>query len=83
MPPPNEQDHTAFTKGKLILMDYQKLKKMSAQDIKDFIKDVLHNKEFDVDEVDHNMHDRLMSTVADWEMDILDMWHEGYGVQDI
>ena len=51
MPPPNEQDHTAFTKGQCILMDYQTLKKMSAQDIKDLIQDVLHNKEFDVDEV--------------------------------
>ena len=46
MPPPNEQDRTAFTKSESILMDYQKLKKMSAQDIKDLIQDVLHNKEF-------------------------------------
>ena len=38
-------------------MDYQKLKKMSAQDIKDLIQDVLHNKEFDPDDVDHNMHE--------------------------
>ena len=35
MPPPNEQDRTAFTKSERILMDYQKLKTMSAQDIKD------------------------------------------------
>ena len=83
MPPPNEQDRTAFTKSERILMDYQKLKKMSAQDIKDLIQDVLHNKEFDVDEVDHNMHDRLMRAVADGEMDILDMWQEGDGVQDV
>jgi hypothetical protein len=84
VPPPNEQDRTAFTKSERILMDYQKLKKMSAQDIKDLIQDVLHNKEFDVDEVDHNMHDRLMRAVAgDGEMDVLDMWQEGDGVQDV
>ena len=86
MPPPNEQDRTvrtAFTKSKRILMDYQNLKKMSAQDIKDLIQDVLHNKEFDIDEVDHNMHDRLMRAVADGERDILDMWQEGDGVQDV
>ena len=83
MPPPNEQDSTAFTESEHILMDYQKLKKMSAQDIKDLIQDVLHNKEFDIDEVDHNMHDRLMRAVADGEMDILDMWQEGDGVQDV
>ena len=53
-------------------MDYQKLKRMSAQDIKDLIEDVpLHNKDFDSDEVDHrdNMHERLMRAVADGEMD--------------
>ena len=83
MQPPNEEDRTAFTKSERILMDYQKLKKMSAQDIKDLIQDVLHNKEFDIDEVDHNMHDRLMRAVADGEMDILDMWQEGDGVQDV
>ena len=83
MQPSSEQDRTAFTKSERILMDYQKLKKMSAQDIKDLIQDVLHNKEFDIDEVDHNMHDRLMRAVADGEMDILDMWQEGDGVQDV
>ena len=83
MQPPNEEDRTAFTKSERILMDYQKLKKMSAQDIKDLIQDVLHNKEFDIDEVDHNMHERLMRAVADGEMDILDMWQEGDGVQDV
>ena len=83
MQPPIEEDRTAFTKSERILMDYQKLKKMSAQDIKDLIQDVLHNKEFDIDEVDHNMHDRLMRAVADGEMDILDMWQEGDGVQDV
>ena len=46
-------------------MDFQKLKRMNAQDIKDLIQDVLHIDKFDSDEVDHNMHDRLMRAVAD------------------
>ena len=84
MPPPREEDSTAFTKSERILMDYQKLKRMSAQDIKDLIEDVLHNKDFDSDdEVDHNMHERLMRAVADGEMDIHDMWQEGDGQQDV
>ena len=49
--------------------------------IKDLIQDVLHNKEFDTDNVDHNMHYRLMSAVADGEMDILGMWREGDGIR--
>jgi hypothetical protein len=32
-------------------MDYQKLKMMSVQGIKDLIKDVLHNKDFHPDEI--------------------------------
>jgi hypothetical protein len=83
VPPPREEDSTAFTKSERILMDYQKLKRMSAQDIKDLIEDVLHNKDFDSDEVDHNMHERLMRAVADGEMDIHDMWQEGDGQQDV
>jgi hypothetical protein len=54
--PPWKQDSTAFTKSKCILMDYQKLKMMSVQYIKDLIKDVLHNKDFYPDRVYNNMH---------------------------
>ena len=63
-------------------MDFQKLKRMNAQDIKDLIQDVLHNDNFDSDEVDHNMHDRLMRAVAD-ELEIHNMWQEGDGEQDV
>jgi len=63
-------------------MDFQKLKRMNAQDIKDLIQDVLHSDNFDVDEVDHNMHDRLMHAVADG-MAVHDMWQEGDGEQDV
>jgi hypothetical protein len=43
-------------------MDYQKLKMMSVQDIKDLIKDVLRNKDFHPDCVDDNMHEILYIT---------------------
>ena len=69
--PPREQDSTAFTKSERTLMDYRKLKKMSAQDIEDLIKDMLHNKEFDPDDVGDNMHERLICAVDDGEMDIM------------
>ncbi len=36
---------------------WHKLKMMSVQDIKDLIKDVLHNKDFHPDGVDDNMHE--------------------------
>ena len=82
IPPPNADDRRAFTSSERILMDFQKLKRMNAQDIKDLIQDVLHNDNFDSDEVDHNMHDRLMRAVAD-ELEIHNMWQEGDGEQDV
>jgi hypothetical protein len=63
-------------------MDFQKLKRMNAQDIKDLIQDVLHNDNFDVDEIDHNMNDLLMHAVADG-MAVHNMWQEGDGEQDV
>lgn len=55
---------------------------MNAQDIKDLIQDVLHNDNFDADEIDHNMNDLLMHAVADG-MAVHDMWQEGDGEQDV
>jgi len=55
---------------------------MNAQDIKDLIQDVLHNDNFDVDEIDHNMNDLLMHAVADG-MAVHNMWQEGDGEQDV
>lgn len=63
-------------------MEFQKWKDLNAQDVKDLIQKVLHNDNFDADDVDHNMHERLMRAVAD-ELDIHDMWREGDGEQDV
>ena len=46
---------------------------MNAVDLRDLIRDVLHNPEFNASEVDHDMHERLMRAVEVGEMDILDM----------
>ena len=52
---------------------------MNARDLKDLIQDVLKHPEFNADEVDHNMHERLMRAVEDGQMDILDMRHQQQG----
>ena len=83
LPAINPDDRRAFTKSERILLDFQKLKRMKARDLKDLIQDVLQNPEFDPAEVDHNMHERLMRAVEDGQMDILDMHQEGDGEQDV
>jgi len=77
------EDSRAFTRSERILLDHQKLKRMSAVDLRDLIQDVLRNPEFNAEEVDHNMHERLMRAVEEGEMDIIDMWQEGDGAQDV
>ena len=74
--PPSADDRLAFTPSERILMDFQKLKRLNALVIKNLIQDVLHNENFDSDEDDHNMHDRLMCAVTN-EMIVHDMWQEG------
>ena len=72
MPASEPDDSRAFTKSERILLDFQRMKRMNARDLKDLIQDVLKHSEFNADEVDHNMHERLMRAVEDGQMDILD-----------
>jgi hypothetical protein len=44
-------------------MDYQKLKMMKVQGIKNLIKDVLHNKDFHPDGVNNNMHEIFLDMI--------------------
>ena len=83
LPAHKVEDGRAFTRSERILLDHQKLKRMSAVDLRDLIRDVLHNPEFNAGEVDHDMHERLMRAVEEGEMDILDMWQDGDGEQDV
>ena len=83
LPAQNPDESRAFTKSERILLDFQRMKRMNARDLKDPIQDVLHNPEFNAAEVDHNMHERLMRAVEDGQMDILDMRQEGDGEQDV
>ena len=56
LPAHDMEDSRAFTRSERILLDHQKLKRMSAVDLRDLIRDVLHNPEFNASEVDHDMH---------------------------
>jgi hypothetical protein len=83
MEAPNEDDSRVFTKSERILLDYQKLKRMSAADLKDLIQQVLKNPEFNIDEVDHDMHERLQRAIDIGDIDVTDFWQEGDGEQDV
>ena len=43
----------------------------------------MHHPEFDAGKVDQNMHDRLIRSVEECKMDIIDMWQDGGFEQDV
>ena len=46
--------------------------------IKDLIQRVLH----DPDEVDHDMHERLMGAIEEGDLQVIDLKEDGDGEQD-
>ncbi len=44
---------------------------------------VLHHKDFDAPDVDHNMHDRLMNAVEKSNLDVLVFWKDSDGEQEV
>ena len=51
----------------------------SKAELKDLIQKVLHHPDFDPDQVDHGMHERLMRAIAEEDILIWDKWEEGDG----
>ena len=53
-----------FTASERIIKDFAREKKVDATFIKDLIQKVLHHPDFDPDDVDHDMHERLMAAIS-------------------
>jgi hypothetical protein len=71
-----------FSRSEHILQDHDRKHDVNTIELKDLIQMVLHHPDFDADEVDHDMHDRLMRAVEDGDIEVLDLWEEGDGLQD-
>lgn len=72
-----------FTASERILQDFAQEKKVNATFIKDLIQKVLHHPDFDPAQVDHDMHERLMGAIEQGDLEIIDLWKEGDGDQDV
>ena len=83
MPAPENDTARVFTRSERILLDFQKVKAMSAADIRDLIQDVLSQPDFNSEDVDADMHNRLLRAVEDGTIEVIDMWQEGDGEQDL
>ncbi len=55
---------------------------MSPHRAKAFCRIMCLNTTLNADEVDRDMHERLMRAVEDGDIEVIDMWEEGDGLQD-
>ena len=82
LPPLDEDAANVFSWSERILQDYVHKHDVNATELRDLIQMVLHHPDFNADEVDHDMHERLMRAVEDGDIEVLDLWEEGDGLQD-
>ena len=72
-----------FTASERIIQDFASEKKVDATFIKDLIQKVLHHPDFDPDDVDHDMHERLMAAIEEGDLEVIDLKEDGDGNQDV
>ncbi len=82
MPPLDVDAANVFSQSEHILQDHVCKHDVNATELRDLIQMVLHRPDFSADEVDQNMHERLMRAVEDCNIEVIDLWEEGDGLQD-
>jgi hypothetical protein len=82
LPPLDVDASEVFSTSERILQEHVRKHGTNATELKDLIQRVLHHPDFNADEVDHDMHERLMRAVEDGDIEVIDMWEEGDGLQD-
>ena len=81
--PPDAEAANMFTASERLIQEHVRKYKNGAAELKDLIQQVLHHPDFNPQQVDHDMHERLMKTIEDGDIQVLDLWEEGDGDQDV
>jgi hypothetical protein len=71
-----------FSQSERILQEHVRQHGTNAGELQNLIQRVLHHPDFNADEVDHDLHERLMKAVEQGDIEVIDMWEEGDGPQD-
>ena len=82
-PPVDAEAANVFSRSERILQDHARQHNTNAAELKDLMQRVLHHPDFNTDEVDHDMHERLMRAVEEGYIEVIDMWEEGAGDKDV
>jgi hypothetical protein len=65
LPALDEDASNVFSKSERLLLDYATKRFKSPSELKELIQTVLHHPDFDLDSVDHDLHERLMKADQD------------------
>ena len=79
LPEMDQEAPGLFTASERIIQDFANEKKVNATFIKDLIQKVLHHPDFDLDDVDHDMHERLMTAIEEGDLEVIDLKEDGDG----
>ncbi len=82
-PPLDVDAANVFSQSDRILQEHVRRHNVNATELKDLIQTVIHHQDFNADEVDYDMHQRLMQAVEDGDIEVIDKWEEGDGLQDV
>ena len=83
LPALDEDASNVFSKSECLLLDHATKRFKNAQELKALVQEVLHHPDFNLDDVDHDLHERLTKAVEEGDIEIIDMWEEGDGDQDV
>ena len=81
--PLNQEAGRLFTSSERLLQNYARARALTVSDVKSLIEDVLRNPEVDPKEVDTNMMERLNRAIDDRDFEIIDVWKESDGRQEV
>ena len=79
----NIDDASMFSASERIVQEHVKKYKTGAAELKDLIQEVLHHPDFNPRDVDHDMHQRLMDCITHGNIEVIDLWEEGDGAQEV
>ena len=72
-----------ITSSEQILKDYASASSLTAKDIKRLIDNVLHNPDFNADDVDTDMLEQFANSIDSGDLEIISMHQEGDGAQKL
>ena len=83
LPEMDRQAPGLFTASERIIQDFASEKKVDATFIKDLIQKLVHHPDFDLDDLDHDMHEQLMAAIEEGDLEVIYLKEDGDGEQDV